>query len=144
MSFNLNLNDYYVTLLTIIVTLNSVSIPLSYNIISDNLKPYFDKRFAEYFLEEKDFRDNIVISIWSLPILGLPLLIDFTSLLDVGNDKSITDLILNLYNIFVFVFMAVFIGSFVRFSNLVYQYASNTEEIVYKKIKTEIDEFLKD
>lgn len=142
MLFNTNLNDYYVTLLTIIVTLNSVSIPLSYNIIADNLKPFSDKRFAEYFLEEKDFRNNIIISGLSLPIIGLPLIIDFTSILDVGTDKTITDYFLNLYNLFIIILMIAFVDSFIKFSNMVYQYASNTEEIVYKKIKNEIDEFL--
>lgn len=144
MFFNSNLNDYYVALITVIVTLNGVSIPLSYNIIADNLKPFSDKRIAEYFLEEKDFKNNLIISAWSLPILGCPLLVDFTSILDVGTDKSITEFFLNLYNILIVIYLIVFVNSFIKFSKMVYLYASNTEEVVFGKIKKEIDDFFKD
>lgn len=141
MIFN-NLNDYFVILLTIVVTLNGIAIPLSYNIIAENLKSYFDKHVANIFLKEEAFQSNVIVSLWSLPILSFPLIVDITKLFNVENNNSISTGFMNFYVLFSFFFMAGFLMSFIRFSKMIYNYASNTEEIVYEKLKKEIDEYL--
>jgi hypothetical protein len=142
MPYNTNLNDYFAVLLAIVATLNGIAIPLAYNIISENLKPYLDKHISNMFINEKAFINNAVVSIWALPILSFPLFVDITRILNTGDDNHFSIWFMNGYIILSIVFMAGFLLSFVRFSKMIYEYSSNTEEIVYEKTKSTIDEYL--
>lgn len=142
MVFNESINDYCVAILTIVAALNGVAIPLSYNIISQNLSPYFDKNLSRLFLDEKAFKANVIVSIYALPYFAFPLIIDIKSILDIRNNNNISTAFTNLYFLGSFFFIAGFLICFIEFSKMIYDYASNTEEIVYQKIKKEIDNYL--
>lgn len=138
MKFNENTNDYFVAMLTIVATLNSVAIPLAYNIISENLKPYLDKNIYKHFISEKAFKCNVIVSIWGLPILGFPLLVDMRTLFVY---KSISDVAMNIYILCTFFYMAGFLMTFIWFSKMIYEYAYNTDELIFKSIKKKLDAF---
>lgn len=144
MVFNIDLNDYFAILLTIVATLNGIAIPLSYNIISQNLKPYFDKNVSEMFLNEEAFRSNVIVSIWALPIFCFPLIVDITKLLNVDHSNSLSTTFMNIYILFSFFFIVGFMMLFIDFSKMIYKYASNTEEVVFEKIKEQINDYFDD
>ena len=90
MIFNNNLNDYFAIILAIVATLNGIAIPLSYNIISVNLKPYLDKNISKIFLEEEDFKSNIIVSVWALPFFCFPLIFDIRTILALPDGNSLS------------------------------------------------------
>jgi hypothetical protein len=142
MILNSDLNDYFAILITIVAALNGIGIPLSYNIISENLKPFSDKNISKAFLNEKHFKRNIIVAIWSLPVFAFPLFVDIKHLFDVGKDNQISIAFTNFYLVLSFFWIAGFLISFIEFSLLIYEYASNTEEVVFEKIKEQIDSYL--
>jgi hypothetical protein len=144
MIFNISLNDYFIALLTVVVTLNGIAIPLSYNIISENLKPYLDKSISNIFLNEKAFQDNVIVSIFGLPFLCFPLIVNINQLFKVesGTD-TIATVFLNFYILLSFFYGSGFLICFIKFSKMIYSYASNTEEVIFDKIKFNINQYLK-
>ena len=75
--FNNAINDYFTVLTVTVVTLNGIAIPLSYNIVSDKLKPYLDKHIYNVFMNEERFRCNIIVSVCSFIWFVTPLLFNF-------------------------------------------------------------------
>lgn len=142
MILNSNLNDYFAILITVVAALNGIGIPLSYNIISENLKPFADKNISEIFLNERHFKRNIIVALWSLPVFAFPLFVDIKHLFDIGKESQISIAFANSYIVLSFFMMAGFLISFIEFSLLIYNYASNTEEVVFGKIKEQIDSYL--
>lgn len=141
MEFN-NLDQFFSILITIVVTLNGISIPLSYNIIAENLKPYLDKNITLKFRNEKAFKCNIITSIGCLIIFLIPLIVDFKTIAIIDGDKSINKGITVLYIVLSCLALTGFLISFIEFSLLIYNYASNTEEKVFELLKEDIDNFL--
>lgn len=141
--FNEGLNDYFVALVATVVTLNGVAIPLSYNIIADKLGPYLDAHIFKFFINEKIVKCNIITSIYSFIFFLIPLFFNFKVVQSDPLLMSITDYLKIFYYFLSVFFVAGFLISFYQFSYLIYEYAFNTEKIIFNKIKGIIDEYLK-
>lgn len=143
MTFDTDINDFYVSLLTAIVTLNGVAIPLSYNIISDNLKPFLDKYSFTGFIRSSQFRRNLWISLFDVFIFTFPLVTDIS-----GICVRIPGIFIkavyfeNIYVAISVISAYLFLKVFVDFSLMIYVYASNTEEVVFNQIRENVEEFL--
>lgn len=138
---NSNLNDLFAVLITIIVTLNGISIPISYNIIASSFKEYLDKDIYRIFIETKEFRANVNSSLRCLFIFLLPLIFNWSA----NTSFTYLDLktcLLILYLIFCGFMLVEFFYAFIQFSLTLYKYSANTDEVVFEKIKTQMDAFL--
>ena len=136
---NVDINDLFCSFIGIITALNGFAIPLSYGTVSENLKPYLDKYSYKAFIREPEFKENYIISLIAIGVYVIGLTLDL--------HKSPTDQTLSQYGIaFVIVSIIIFIWfimTFVKFSLMIYEYATNTEEVVFNKTRKEIDETLK-
>ena len=139
--FNESLNDFFVILLTTVIVLNSVSIPLSYNIVADKLKPYLDRNVFAHFINEPAFRWNVWLSLIALTMFITPLTINISKL---PLSRFCCKLLDNLYIGLSLLITAVFLLIFIRFSNMIYRYASDTEEVVFTQIQSEINAYLEE
>lgn len=139
---NTNLNDLFVALITIIITLNGIAIPLSYNIVSESLKKYSDQHMYREFLKEAVFRTNIVVSLFALLLYGLPLAFNLKTWCDCLGIECFYYTVKCIYLGVSVLTLIGFLMSFIKFSEMIYEYAANTEEVVYNKLKPEVDEVL--
>lgn len=142
--FNDNLNDFFATLLAIITTLNSITIPVSYSIISEKYMEYLDKSVSDKFIKNNKFRCNIIISFICIGVYLIPLISNVNLKYDylINNYGEATYCLRNAY-VYVSCFLFLwFLISFYRFSYYVYEYSTNTDEIIFDQIKSDIDAYL--
>jgi hypothetical protein len=137
---NQTLNDLFVLLIGIIIALNSISIPVSYQIVSSNLKELLGRDSHLILLEEKSFKRNLYASSGCLLFFILPLY------LNIFPEQVVKDKLWNtfqiIYLLFTTLFMIGFFIAFAGFSMRIYEYSSNTEEIIFEKTKNKIDKYL--
>lgn len=140
---NDNFNDFYAAMITLVVALNSISIPVSYNIIAENFKQYLDESMYRDFSNRKEFQLNIKISVWALIFLAIPLFINF-NLKDISNtdQRGFYECCRNLYFIWTIFVVVGFLIGFFEFSKLLYKFSTNSQEILFEQIQKNIDEFL--
>ena len=143
MIWNNDYNYLYATLSTIVVALNSITIPFSFSIIADKYKEYLDKTVYSKFIYQDEFTSNIFWSLLCLCWFLLPLFVNIK--LEGFDDLLLYHEWLNFrggYLIVSAVLLVVFISNFIRFSKMIYKYVTNTDEIVFKHITENIDAHL--
>lgn len=137
-----NLNDYFIILITTVITLNGISVPMSYNIIADKLGPYLDNNIYDYFINEEKVKNNLITSIYSFIYFLIPLFFNF----EIPEQKeyvfTLFDYLKIVYFIVSIFFISGFIICFFQFSSLIYQYAFNTEKMLFEKLKNKIDQYV--
>jgi len=144
MILNNTIDNAFVVMASTIVACNSIFIPLSYNIISDKLKPFIDKDFFLLYIKEPTFKNNLVVSLWGIGFFLFPLFIDISKFVE-GKDYASLCIFVRRSYVFAAIWSFVaFLITFLQFSYRTYEYAFNTEEIVFEKIKKQIDEYLGD
>jgi hypothetical protein len=140
---NDNFNDLYNALITIVVTLNGISIPVSYTLIQETFRQYLDENLSKIFLSDEAFKCNVIVSIWALIIFCVPLFVNFNLK---GLEKSplfsIYESLRFLYFVVTLFTAAGFLIAFIRFSLLLFEYATNSQEFIFNHVKKNIDEFL--
>jgi hypothetical protein len=144
MIWNDNYNDLYVILVTILITLNSITIPFSYSIVADKYKEYLDNNVYKNFLQKNEFKENIIWSFICLGFFLLPLLIN-VNLKDCQNYVAEYNNDINFrgsYLIVSVILLIIFIVNFVQFSHMIYKYVTNIDEVVFQQIQTDIDAYL--
>lgn len=134
------LNDLFVLLIGTIVALNSISIPVSYQIVSVNLKQLLTRDSHLILINENTFRGNIIASLACLIYYAIPLFFN------IFPSPPKVDAILNFFQVWYLIFAALFaIGfflAFIRFSYRIYEYSSNAEDIMFEKSQQTADQFL--
>lgn len=144
MIWNGDYNYLFATLAAMVFTLNSITIPVSFSIIADKYKEYLDKNVANYFVNRQEFKENLIISFLCVVFFLLPLFIN-VRLEGLDGDRTLKNDSLNLrggYLISVIVLAIWFFITFYQFSKMIYHFVTNTEEIVFEQIKSDIDAYL--
>lgn len=140
---NDSLNDLYVLFIGTIVALNSILIPVSYQIVSSSLKELLTRDSYRILTEEKSFLGNIYASFGCLLIFLLPVIFNIFP----STKTAVTSDPLNFFQwvflIFSILFFSGFLLAFTRLSFRIYEYSSNAEEIVYKKLNKQIKKYLR-
>ena len=128
------LSTYISSSITIIATLSGIAIPLGVDITSKNLSPYKDKKVASYFKNELEF-----IGLISVTFFGLLFFLFLFFLKGHGDNFCTLKLILILLSYW---YVVAYLFTFYQYINKVFEYATNTEEIVFNKCKIELNEYL--
>lgn len=139
--YNDNLNDLFATLITIVVTLNSITIPVSYSIVSEKYKEYLDPNISRRFINSHHFLNNFIISIICIGCYLVPLLFN-QNLKDVQGVYTLDPPSYCFRNGYLYACLVLFIFfmvCFIDFSLFVYKYATETDEIVFDYVKGKID-----
>jgi len=119
--------EIFYTIAGVIATICGIAIPIAVSTVSSNLKETGDEEVANYLWQEKIFRKqllgSIVIIIVSLVLLYL-------------NSKSLV-LIGILLCFFIFLII-----NFYFFIKLIIRYTTDTDQVIFEKTKSTIDEIL--
>jgi|GEM_PF-1440221 len=140
---NSAINDVFVLMISTIVGLNAISIPISYQIVSQNLKPFINRDSHRILINEHAFQNNLWCSLSVIAIYFLPLFFDFfphkEEMQYHGKYMIYGQICFLIYSALAFV---MFIFYFIRFSMRVYEYSSNAEFILFEQSRGNIDRFL--
>jgi hypothetical protein len=139
---NEELNDLFVLLIGTIVALNSIAIPVSYSIVSSNLKPLLTTDSHKIFINETTFKTNLLTSFSCIAIYLIPLLIDLYPYSKETHVSVVTSMLQIPFLIFTCLSFLGFLIAFTEFSYRIYEYSSNSEEIMFEASQNVIDQFI--
>ncbi|PWS33364.1 hypothetical protein [Pedobacter paludis] len=140
---NDSLNDLYILFIGTIVALNSILIPVSYQIVSSSLKDLLNRDSHKILIEEESFLGNLYASFGCLVIFLVPLVFDVFPVLDpkISPNQGLV-FFQWVFLILTLLFFCGFMLAFTRLSYRIYEYSSNAEEIVYQKVQSRIENYL--
>ena len=137
------LNDLYILFIGTIVALNSILIPVSYQIVSSSLKDLLNRDSHKILFDEESFLGNLYASFGCLVIFLVPVV--FNVFPQQEANLATNEAFIFFQWVFLSLCLLFFFGfllAFTRLSYRIYEYSSNAEEIVYQKMQNQIEQYL--